>query len=80
LEPALDATNWRANQALRPAVATRRMASGGNRSPRGASTRQVLASALRSAHVRDLEPVPLFVDLLRAKIPNVSAALQSPQQ
>jgi transposase len=33
----LDATNWRAEQALRPAVVNRKV-SGGNRSPRGADT------------------------------------------
>jgi transposase len=79
-DPTLDATNWRAEQALRPAVVTRKMAGGGNRSPRGAVTQQVLASVLRTAHLRDLDPVPLFVDLLRAPTPTASAPLQSPRQ
>jgi hypothetical protein len=43
-DPALDATHWRAEHALRPAVITR---SGGNRTMRGAQTQQVLASVLR---------------------------------
>lgn len=76
----LDATNWRAEQALRPAVVTRKMAGGGNRSLRGAATQEVLASVLRTAHLRDLDAVPLVVDLLRAPTPTVSAALQAPRQ
>jgi transposase len=79
-DPTLDATNWRAEQALRPAVVTRKMAGGGNRSRQGAATQQVLASVLRTAHLRDLDAVPLFVDLLRAPTPTVSAALQVPRQ
>jgi len=74
------ATNWRAEQALRPAIVTRKMAGGGHRSLRGAATQQVLASVLRTAHLRDLDAVPLFVDLLRAPTPTVSAALQAPRQ
>jgi transposase len=79
-DPTLDATNWRAEQALRPAVVTRKMAGGGNRSLQGAATQQVLASVLRTAHLRDLDAVPLVVDLLRAPMPTVSAALQVPRQ
>ena len=52
----------------------------GNHSPLGAATQQVLASVLRTAHLRDLDAVPLFVDLLRAPTPTVSAALQAPRQ
>jgi transposase len=44
LEPdAIDATNWRAEQALRPAVVVRKVC-GGNRTDRGAQTHAVLAS------------------------------------
>jgi hypothetical protein len=39
VDPALDATNWRAEQAIRPAVITRKMC-GGNRSDRGADAQQ----------------------------------------
>ncbi len=79
-DPTVDATNWRAEQALRPAVVTRKMAGGGNRSLRGAATQQVLASVLRTAHLRDLDAVPLVVDLLRAPKPVVATALQAPRQ
>lgn len=48
-DPTLDATNWRAEHALRPAVVTPRMNGGGNRTVRGAHTQQILASVLRTA-------------------------------
>jgi hypothetical protein len=65
---------------LRPAVVTRKMAGGGDRSLRGAATQQVLASVLRTAHLGDLDAVPLVVDLLRARTPIASVALQAPRQ
>jgi transposase len=70
--PDLDATNWRAEQALRPAVITRKVCGGGNRSPRGADTQQVLASLLRTAHQRGLDPTDVLTTLLRASTPIVS--------
>ena len=39
----LDATNWRAEQAIRPMVVNRKV-SGGNRSERGAETQEILSS------------------------------------
>ena len=74
-DPRLDATNWRAEQALRPAVITRKVCGGGNRTPRGADTQQVLASVLRTAQQRGLDTADLFGTLLRAPTPIVSPAL-----
>ncbi len=54
-DPTLDATNWRAEHALRPAVITRKMCGGGNRTARGAKSQQVLASVLRTADQRRLD-------------------------
>jgi transposase len=71
---ALDATNWRAEQALRPAVVNRKI-SGGNRSPRGASTQQILSSVVQTARLRELDPREVLVELLRAPEPIVSPAL-----
>ena len=69
LEPdTIDATNWRAEHALRPAVVTRKVC-GGNRSARGAQTQQVLASVLRTIHQRRLDATPLFNRLLRSPQP-----------
>src|SRR5262249_53244624 len=60
LEPdAIDATNWRAEHALRPAVVTRKVC-GGNRSERGAQTHAVLASVLRTIQQRQLDAGRVF--------------------
>jgi transposase len=72
VDPALDATNWRAEQAIRPAVVTRKMCGGGNRSPQGAETQQVLASLLRTAQQRDLDVDVVLTTLLHARTPIVS--------
>lgn len=76
-DPTLDATNWRAEQALRPAVVTRKMCGGGNRTAHGAETQQMLASVLRTAHQRGLDTTDLLVTLLRAPRPTVPAVLQA---
>lgn len=79
LDPSIDATNWRAEQALRPAVVTRKV-SGGNRTWRGAQTQQTLASVIRTACQRHLEPHALLVDLLCAPTPIIAPTLQPPAQ
>ena len=71
----LDATNWRAEQAVRPAVITRTMCGGGNRSVRGADTQQVLVSILRTAQQRQLDSAVVFTALLCAPEPIVSPHL-----
>lgn len=74
-DASLDATNWRAEQALRPAVVNRKV-SGGNRSARGAETQQILTSVVRTATQRQLRPSDVLVDLLRTPTPIVAPALQ----
>ena len=76
-DPTLDATNWRAEHALRPAVVTRKACGGGNRTTRGAQSQQVLASVLRTAHQRGLDTTALLVAALQAPKPIVLDALQS---
>lgn len=76
-DPTLDATNWRAEQALRPAVVTRKMCGGGNRTARGAESQQVLASVLRTADQRGLDATDLLVTLLTARTPSVPPSLQT---
>lgn len=78
-DPTVDATNWRAEQALRPAVVNRKV-SGGNRSARGANTQQILTSVVQTARLRRLEPRRILVDLLHARQPTVSAALAAQPQ
>lgn len=72
---AIEATNWRAEQALRPAVVTRKVC-GGNRSPHGATSQQSLASAIRTAQQHQLNPHPALASMLRARIPIVPLALR----
>jgi len=76
-DPTLDATNWRAEQALRPAVVTRKMCGGGNRTRRGADSQQVLASVLRTADQRGLDATDLLVTLLTARTPSVPPSLRT---
>jgi transposase len=73
-DPTVDATNWRAEQALRPAVVNRKV-SGGNRSSRGAATQQILASVVHTARLRRVDTRDVLVALLRARQPAVSPAL-----
>ena len=75
--PAVDATNWRAEQAIRPAVVTRKVC-GGNRSWRGAATQQILASVIRTACQRQHNPHAVIVGLLRSRSPTVAPELQRP--
>ena len=72
----LDATNYRAEHAMRWAVVTRKMCRGGNRTTRGAVTQYVLASVLRTARQRGLDRHAVVVAMLRAPTPIVSPALQ----
>lgn len=73
--PDLEATNWPAEQAIRPAVVNRKMSGGGNRSQCGARAQAVLMSVLRTAWQRGLDQVKLFVDLLRSPHPAQFAAM-----
>ncbi len=77
LDPSIDATNWRAEQAVRPAVVTRKVC-GGNRSRKGADTQQVLASVVRTARQRDLDLPALIATMLRASDPLVPDELGLP--
>lgn len=60
--PGLEATNWRAEQAIRPMVVTRKVW-GGNRTIRGARTQSVLVSILQSCR-QQLRPVSPFLQRL----------------
>jgi transposase len=67
-QPGVQATNWRAEHAIRPAVICRK-AWGGNRTWTGAQTWQVLSSLLATAEVQQRDPVALLVPLLCAPGP-----------
>ena len=76
-DPTLDATNWRAEHALRPAVVTRKMCGGGNRTIHGADSQQILTSVLRTADQRGLDVTDLLVTLLTAPTPMVPPSLRT---
>ena len=73
-DPSLDATNWRAEQAIRPAVVIRKVC-GGNLTRKGADTQQVLLSVVRTARQRALDLASLVGTMLRTAEPAVPAAL-----
>jgi transposase len=64
----IDATNWRAEHALRPAVVTRKVW-GGNRTWRGADAQQTLGSVIRTAQQRHLNPHSVLITMLTAREP-----------
>jgi transposase len=69
--PGVQATNWRAEQAIRPAVVCCKQW-GGNHTWAGADTWQVLASVLRTAAQQQRDPVAILVRLPGARGPLVS--------
>jgi transposase len=60
--PGIAATNWRAEQAIRPAVVNRKNW-GGNRTPYGADVQQTLMSVIRTSRQQDICPITLLTDL-----------------
>jgi transposase len=69
--PGVEATNWRAEHAIRPAVVTRKVW-GGNRTWTGAGTWQTLASVLATATIQQRDPIQVLMPLLRAPTPIVA--------
>ena len=67
----VQATNWRAEQAIRPAVVGRKQW-GGNATWDGAESWQILASVARTATLQQRDPVGLLVGLLLAPGPVVA--------
>ncbi|MDQ5831467.1 MAG: transposase [Actinomycetota bacterium] len=71
------ATNWRAEQAIRPAVVNRKNW-GGNRTPHGANVQQTLMSVIRTSRQQDVCPITLLTDLQRQTAPAPSSMLRLP--
>jgi transposase len=72
--PGVEATNYMAEQAIRPAVVVRKM-SGGNRSPVGARAHSILASIMRTCWQRELCFQQVMIPLLCSEEPLPSALL-----
>lgn len=66
--PHLDATNWRAEQAIRPAVVNRKVW-GGNRTDNGANAQQILMSVVVTCHQNNIDPLDFISKALRATEP-----------
>lgn len=72
--PEVDATNWRAEQAIRPAVVNRKVW-GGNRTWRGAATQGRIMSVLRTTAQQGVDPIDYLAALARAPTPAAIPAL-----
>ena len=75
--PDVQATNWRAEQALRPAVVNRKNW-GGNRSWKGAQIQQIAISVIRTARQQHTDPIELMVQAQHQTAPTVSPLLRLP--
>lgn len=75
--PGVAATNWRAEQAIRPAVVNRK-SWGGNRTSHGAHVQQTLMSVIRTSRQQDVCPIALLEDLQRHRTPTHSSMLRLP--
>lgn len=73
-DPTIDATNWRAEHAIRPIVVTRKVC-GGNRSWHGANSQQILTSVIRTTAQRHPNPKPVLAALMHPATPRVAAEL-----
>ena len=73
----VEATNWRAEQAIRPAVVNRKKW-GGNRSRRGARAQEVAMSVIRTARQQEVDPIELMAAAQREPTPKAAAMLRIP--
>jgi transposase len=75
--PGIAATNWRAEQAIRPAVVNRKNW-GGNRTDHGSGAQQTLMSVIRTSRQQNVCPIALLTDLLHQPDPGASSMLRLP--
>jgi transposase len=68
----VEATNWRAENAIRPAVVNRKVC-GGNRGWYSAETQHILMTMFRTAYQQGVDAVGLMIDLLRSPEPTIAA-------
>ena len=64
-EPGIEATNWPAEQAIRPAVVNRKVF-GGNRTPAGARAQEILGSILATCDQQAQDALAFLSTLIRA--------------
>lgn len=75
----VEATNWPAEHAIRPAVVNRKSC-GGNRTRRGATAQAVLMSLLRTCQQNDLNSISAMTTIIRAPRPPSYQDLKSQPQ
>jgi len=75
----VEATNWPAEQAIRPAVINRKT-SAGNRSVTGARTLAVLMSVVRTCRQKRLQVAQVLTDMLRNPIPQPHQTVLAPSE
>jgi transposase len=75
--PGVEATNWRAEHAIRPAVVNRK-SWGGNRSWRGVRIQQVTMSVIRTGRQQGVDPIELIAAAQRETEPTVTEMLCIP--
>jgi transposase len=75
--PGVEATNWRAENAIRPAVVNRKVC-GGNRTWESARTQHILMTMFRTAYQQGADAIEIMVDLLRAPDPTIAPLTHSP--
>ncbi len=76
-DPGVQATNWRAEQALRPAIVNRK-SWGGNRTWQGAHTQQVTMSVIRTARQQNIDPLELLASAQLSLKPTTSELIKLP--
>jgi len=67
--PEVEAANWPAEQEIRPAVITRKVNGGGNRTHRGAHVQEVLVSIIRTAAQQGRDALRILASAFYAKEP-----------
>jgi transposase len=70
----VDATNWRAEQGIRPAVVNRKVW-GGNRTERGARAQGTIMSVLRTASQHGVDAIDYLTSLARGPDPGLAVLL-----
>ena len=72
--PGVEATNWQAEQAIRPAVVNRKIW-GGNRTERGAWTWARLVTVITTGHKQGLDVISALIETARAPTPRLAYAI-----